>query len=76
MSRPPQPLRRFPPPWTVRHNEDAYWVEDAHGKRFGFCYYRERVPIGTGTEAWLSPDEARRIATNIAKLPELLKRPG
>lgn len=31
--------RRFPRPWTVHHNEDAYWVEDATGKRFAFCYF-------------------------------------
>jgi len=28
--------RRFPPPWTVHHNDDAYWVQDRNGRRFGF----------------------------------------
>jgi hypothetical protein len=66
--------RRFPPPWTVRHNEDAYWVEDANGARFGFCYYRTRAVIGTGQEAWLDEEGARRIAANIARLPAGARR--
>lgn len=64
--------RRFPPPWTVRHNDDAYWVEDAAGNRFGFTYFRDRPLVGTNSQAYLSRDEARRIVTNFAKLPELL----
>lgn len=62
----------FPTPWSVHHNEDAYWVEDALGHRFGFCYYRDRPLIGTGQEAWLMHDEARRLVVNFAKLPKLL----
>jgi hypothetical protein len=57
----------------VQHNEDAYWVEDATGLRFGFCYFRDRPVVGTGAE-WPSRDEARRLATAIARLPELLGR--
>jgi hypothetical protein len=65
--------RRFPPPWTVHYNDDSYWVEDANGARFGFTYYRDSPLVGTDSAARLSRDEARRIVTNIAKLPELLK---
>jgi hypothetical protein len=66
----------FPPPWTVHSGEDAYWVEDANGRRFAFCYFRDRAVIGTGGEAWLERDQARRIASNIAKLPDLLRGGG
>ncbi len=64
----------FPTPWSVRNNEDAYWVEDANGRRFGFTYFRDRQVIGTGGEAFLTRDEARRLASNIARLPALLKQ--
>ena len=65
----------FPPPWTVRHNDDAYWVEDANGRRFGFVYFRDRAVIGTGGEAFQTRDEARRLVSNFAKLPGLLGAP-
>jgi hypothetical protein len=65
---------RFPPPWTVRHNDDAYWVETANGIRFAYIYFRDPPVVGTGPER-PTRDEARRIAANIARLPELLKKP-
>lgn len=64
--------RRFPLPWTVQHNGDAYWVEDASGQRFAYCYFRDARSIGTG-RSYLTRDQARRIASNVAKLPELIK---
>lgn len=65
---------RLPPPWTVGHNDDSYWVEDATGRKFAFVYYRLNPIVGTDSGARLSPDTARRITANIAKLPELLGR--
>lgn len=65
--------RRFPPQWTVHRNSDAYWIEDAGGHRFGFCYFRDHQSIGSGRQAYRTEDQARRIASNIAKLPELIK---
>lgn len=63
--------RRFPTPWTVHESPDAFWVQDAHGNQFGFCYWREDR-AGTLGQAYLSRDEARRLAANIARLPQLL----
>lgn len=64
--------RRFPPPWRVVDNGSAYFLEDAAGHSFAYCYYREHAVVGTGS--WhLSPDEARRLVTNFAKLPQLLE---
>lgn len=64
----------FPPPWTIHNNEDAYWVEDALGHRFGFVYYRDQPLVGTDRSVRVMKDEARRLVSNFAKLPELLGR--
>jgi len=64
---------RLPPPWTVRHNEDSYWVEDASGQKFAFVYYRRREVVGTDHGARVSEDLARRVAANVARLPDLLQ---
>jgi hypothetical protein len=65
--------RRFPPPWCVVELPDGYAVEDATGRRLGTFYGRAdqhaaRLP------GMLTFDEARRMAVNFAKLPELLQR--
>jgi hypothetical protein len=65
-----EPPRRFPLPWVVCHNDDSYWVEDATGQKFAFTYFRDSPIVGTDTSVRVTRDEARRIATNIAKLPD------
>jgi hypothetical protein len=65
--------RRFPPPWRVVELPGGYAVEDANGQRLGTFYGRAdpNVARQAGT---LTLDEARRMAVNFAKLPDLLKR--
>lgn len=70
----PDAPRRFPPPWTVHSGEGSFWVEDAEGKRFAYCYVRDRTFIGSGNESHLTRDEARRLVSNFAKLPTLLSQ--
>ena len=64
------PGRRFPPPWTVVTLPGGFKVIDAQGQSLAYVYSRENeAAAGMGV---LTEDEARRIASNIAKLPALL----
>ena len=67
--------RRFPAPWFVRELEQAFRVEDANGQAVAYTYFR-RDENEVRQARVLTPDEARRIAANIAKLPELLSHKG
>jgi len=63
--------RRFPAPWTVEDLRAAFVVKDANCQTLAYVYYEDE-PGGRGAAKLLTKDEARRIATNVAKLPNLL----
>jgi hypothetical protein len=63
--------RRFPPPWSVIEHTESLEVIDANGQNLAFVYFEDE-PGRRMTMKRLTRDEARRIASNIARLPELL----
>ncbi len=63
--------RRFPPPWRVVELPGGFAVEDANGQ--WLCTFYGRAEPNVAQQAGdLTLEEARHLATNFARLPELL----
>jgi K+/H+ antiporter YhaU regulatory subunit KhtT len=67
----PDPPRRFPTPWHADKMPGGYVVRDANGQALAYLYSRDSEADARQAKT-LTNDEARRIAANIARLPELL----
>jgi hypothetical protein len=65
--------RRFPAPWSAELQPNYYVVRDADGQQLAYIYY-SNDPGRRSAAKLLTKDEARRIASNIAKLPGLLRK--
>ena len=67
-------MRRFPPPWTLdEHNDACFIVRDATRQALAYFYF-EHEPGQRSAAKLVSKDEARRMAANFAKPPELVRR--
>jgi hypothetical protein len=63
--------RRFPAPWRADKIPSAYVVRDANGQSLVYVYSRDNDAEALQAKV-LTKDEARRIAVNAARLPQLL----
>jgi hypothetical protein len=64
--------RRFPPPWSIDERTESFVVKDANGQQLAYIYFEDE-PQRAMSMRRISRDEARRIAGNITKLPDLLR---
>ena len=69
--------RRFPPPCSVedpdpKPQQQCFIVRDGNGQALTYVYFEEE-PGRRAAAKLLTRNEARRIAANVAKLPELLR---
>jgi hypothetical protein len=69
----PDPPRRFPAPWRADTIPGGYVVRDANGQAIAYIYSRE-TEVEARQAKVLTADEARRIAINIARLPDQVSR--
>jgi hypothetical protein len=66
--------RRFPAPWTAEETDACFIVRDHNGQALAYVYFEDE-PGRRAAAKLLTRDEARRVALNMAKLPELLGAP-
>jgi hypothetical protein len=64
---------RFSAPWRIVEIPHGFAVDDAAGRQLG-VFYGRAAPNMAGHTGFQTIDEARQLAVDFARLPELLKR--
>jgi hypothetical protein len=58
---------------TLEETDACFIVKDCSGISLAYVYFEEK-PAGERRQSCFTRDEARRIAANIAKLPEFVTK--
>ena len=69
-----EPETHLPSQWAVEELSACFVVKDDAGQKVAFVYFEDE-PGRRSAAKLLTHDEAHRIALNIAKLSDLLRRP-
>ena len=70
----PLERRHFPQPWDIEERNASFIVMDANRASWSAMSYFNSEPGRRAAAGLITRDEARRIAANIAKLQQLVKR--
>jgi hypothetical protein len=66
------PVKPFAKPWKLVDHDESFEIQDAAGVALAFIYYEDE-PIRRGMMKRLSKYDARRMAHQIMRLPQLVR---
>lgn len=64
--------RRFRTPWSFKEDGESFTIRDADGNPLAYLYFEDSEKRRDMAKR-LTKDEARRLAVQIERIPELLK---
>jgi hypothetical protein len=67
-----RPVPAFAKPWTVEERGESFVIEDAAGIALAYVYFEDE-PTRRRFAKRLSKDEARKMAQQILRLPQLVR---
>jgi hypothetical protein len=73
---PPRPARRFPPPWSAEETDACFIVRDHNGQALAYVHFEDEPGWRAAAKLLTRDEGAARVATNVAKLADLLRSPS